>query len=206
MSVTSSMATEKDPAPRSPQRTRGHERVAQLLQAGAVVFAEKGFDAATMTEIAARAGASIGSLYQFFPNKDVLADKLHAENLNAIVSLLDDLGEMAASKTAGQLAEDILAQLSQFLLMHSEFATLSERRNSDSAQKKYIRDLMRTKISQILQAASPPLPEESANTSAVIILHLMKALVAIYQETELENRDSAVMALRKMLKQSFVDE
>jgi AcrR family transcriptional regulator len=38
-------------------------RVAALLHATATVFAEKGFDAATMTEIAALAGAPIGSLY-----------------------------------------------------------------------------------------------------------------------------------------------
>jgi AcrR family transcriptional regulator len=36
--------------------------VAALIAAASAVFLEKGYDAATMTEIAARAGASIGSL------------------------------------------------------------------------------------------------------------------------------------------------
>ena len=36
-----------------------------LLAAAAEVFAGKGFDAATMTEIAAQSESSIGSLYQF---------------------------------------------------------------------------------------------------------------------------------------------
>jgi AcrR family transcriptional regulator len=40
------------------------------------LFAEKGYDAVTMTEVAARAGAPIGSLYQFFPSKETLADAL----------------------------------------------------------------------------------------------------------------------------------
>ena len=51
-----------------PKRQRGKQRVAELLAAGAAVFAEKGYAAATMTEIAARAKAPIGSLYQFFPS------------------------------------------------------------------------------------------------------------------------------------------
>src|SRR5262249_19964005 len=61
---------------RAPQRERGKRRVAALLKAAASSFAEKGYDAVTMTEVAARARAPIGSLYQFFPSKEALADAL----------------------------------------------------------------------------------------------------------------------------------
>ena len=36
------------------------------MEAGVAVFTEKGYDAATMSEIAARSGTAIGSLYRFF--------------------------------------------------------------------------------------------------------------------------------------------
>src|ERR1700729_4515280 len=68
-----------------PKRERGKQRVAELLAAGAAVFAEKGYAVATMTEIAARAGAPIGSLYQFFPTKEALADTL-VQNYVALLS------------------------------------------------------------------------------------------------------------------------
>ena len=55
-----------------PQRSTGKRRVAELLRAGADVIAERGFEAATMAEIAARAGAQIGSLYRFFPNLSLI--------------------------------------------------------------------------------------------------------------------------------------
>ena len=48
----------------APQRRPGKLRVAALLEAGALVIAEKGFQAATMAEIASKAGAPIGSLYR----------------------------------------------------------------------------------------------------------------------------------------------
>lgn len=193
----------KDPERRHPQRARGKERVAQLLQAGAEIFAEKGFDAATMTEIAARAGASIGSLYQFFPNKDLLGDSLHAANLDEIASLLDQLVDGAAVQTAGEVAEAILTQLGDFLLEHPEFAVLSERRSVNAEKKIQVRHLMREKITHLLQLSSSAIPKENAETFAVIILHLMKVLVAIYQEPDLANRDSVLQSLRAMLRQSL---
>ena len=69
-----SMGSQTEIAPRRiPIQARGEQRVARLLEAAAAIFAEVGYDAATMRDIAARAGASIGSLYQFFPNKEVVA-------------------------------------------------------------------------------------------------------------------------------------
>src|SRR5882762_4911599 len=78
---------------RAPKRARGKQRVADLLQAAAAVFAEKGYEAATMTEIAARAGAPIGSLYQFFPIKEALADTLVQ---NYVALLAADLQQLEA--------------------------------------------------------------------------------------------------------------
>jgi len=59
------------------------------MDSGTEVFGERGYSAATMTEIAARAGASIGSLYQFFPTKKVLADALLKRYGERMVAALD---------------------------------------------------------------------------------------------------------------------
>lgn len=58
-------------------------RYAEILEAAAAVFGEKGYDRATMKEIAARAGIAPGTIYLYFKNKrDLLlaiADRLIAE-------------------------------------------------------------------------------------------------------------------------------
>jgi AcrR family transcriptional regulator len=59
-----------------PRQARSRERVERILDAAAVVFADAGFEPATTEEIARRAGVSIGSLYQFFPNKLALFEAL----------------------------------------------------------------------------------------------------------------------------------
>src|SRR6478736_6646670 len=76
---------------RSPKQKRGWERVAVLTEAAARVFLDKGYEAATMTEIAAEAKSSIGSLYQFFPTKVLLAEALHLERLRQLNAALVDL-------------------------------------------------------------------------------------------------------------------
>jgi AcrR family transcriptional regulator len=63
---------------RIPRQPRGRRRVSQLLAAAAVI-ASVGYDAATMSAIAAKAVAPIGSLYQFFPNKVAITHALQTE-------------------------------------------------------------------------------------------------------------------------------
>jgi AcrR family transcriptional regulator len=61
--------TNGDPERRIPTQERAKKRVERIIEAASHVFAGEGFEAATMEGIAARAETSIGSIYQFFPNK-----------------------------------------------------------------------------------------------------------------------------------------
>ena len=72
---------------REPQQLRGQRRIEQILDAADALFVEVGFEAATTNAIAARAETSIGSLYQFFPNKDAILNALaerHLANMRAV--------------------------------------------------------------------------------------------------------------------------
>src|ERR1700726_5115167 len=86
---------------RAPQRQRGRLRVAAILEAGAAAFREKGYDAVTMTEIAARSGTTFGSLYRFFPSKEALANALLAQYAERALNRLFELAEMAPTPTPG---------------------------------------------------------------------------------------------------------
>src|SRR5579863_10009405 len=74
-----------------PQRANGELRVAAILEAAATVITEKGYEGATMAEIAVRSSTKIGSLYRFFPNKESLADTIVSarENVDAVFDRFD---------------------------------------------------------------------------------------------------------------------
>jgi AcrR family transcriptional regulator len=55
---------------KQPKQTRSEQTRERILEAAAHVFAQYGYAAGTTNRIAADAGLSIGSLYQYFPNKD----------------------------------------------------------------------------------------------------------------------------------------
>jgi AcrR family transcriptional regulator len=57
---------------KKPLQRRAQETVDAILEAAAQVFAAAGYDDGTTNRIAERAGVSIGSLYQYFPNKNAL--------------------------------------------------------------------------------------------------------------------------------------
>lgn len=67
---------------RAPSQKRSRERVERMLSAAAALIAEAGSDAMKMGEVAEKAQVSIGSLYQYFPDKAAIIRTL-AERCNA---------------------------------------------------------------------------------------------------------------------------
>ena len=99
------MSTEIQTLAKEPKRERGKQRVAALMDAGAELFAEKGYEATTMTEIASRAGAAIGSLYQFFPSKEALAEALFNRFAERAAAAFARVEELAPGCSARELAD-----------------------------------------------------------------------------------------------------
>lgn len=189
-----------DAAPRTPQRKRGRERVTALLKAGAGVFSEKGYDAATMTEIAIRAGASIGSLYQFFPTKELLAQALHEAYLADLSAMLERLRQEVHGQSAAGMADRLFDSLLAFLAERPAFSALAERRDIDKEQKRRTGAAMRGQIAGLLASAFPPFPEARRDPMAAVVLQVMKAAVALNSEEDPERRRDIHLELRQMLK------
>ena len=75
-------------------RRRKDTRPAELLDAALEVFAEKGFAAARMEDIAARAGAAKGTLYLYFRHKEALFEELVR---SAVAPVIETLGKVATN-------------------------------------------------------------------------------------------------------------
>lgn len=79
---------------KQPQQARSEELVAVILQAATQVLAREGVQRFTTARVAERAGVSIGSLYQYFPNKAAILFRLQcdewSENIRQIRAVLED--------------------------------------------------------------------------------------------------------------------
>lgn len=64
-----------------PRQVRSQVTVEAIVEASARVFVEEGFESATTNRIAEVAGVSVGSLYQYFPNKESLVRALLIRHL-----------------------------------------------------------------------------------------------------------------------------
>lgn len=67
---------------RKPSQVRAELTRKRILTAAAHVFAEHGYAAGTTNRIAERAGVAIGSLYQYFPNKDAILAELVIQHVD----------------------------------------------------------------------------------------------------------------------------
>ncbi|GHC77723.1 TetR/AcrR family transcriptional regulator [Streptomyces flavofungini] len=77
-------------ARKQPRQARAELTRQRILTAAAHVFAEHGYAAGTTNRIAERARISIGSLYQYYPNKDTILLELVTRHLDAGVLSLKE--------------------------------------------------------------------------------------------------------------------
>ena len=73
------------------RQKRGLLRVEEILHAAGALFAEVGYDKTTTNMIAARAGMSPGSLYQFFPNKEAITQAFAADATKHLHHMYDTI-------------------------------------------------------------------------------------------------------------------
>lgn len=177
MSMSSSLSINR----RVPQQERGERRVAQLLDAAAGVIAEHGYDAATMTEIAERAGASIGAVYQYFPNKEAVVRALRAQYSQEMEARWAFLEETPQDLPINQFVDQLLGVMVRFMEDHPAYIPLLD------APVRYKRDpnarnRLRGRFAKLFHARKPTLTPEQAFRIANVALQIVKGMNALYAD------------------------
>lgn len=181
---------------RTPQQERGQQRVAGLLHAAADVIAEAGYDAATMSEIAERAGACIGSLYQFFPNKEAITAALRAqyyEELRALWASFDEHQHLTVRATVKKLIDETI------IFLEERPALLNLLESPCNAKDTSLRDLLRERLARILRMTDLHLSKTRAQVLAVVTLQLIKGMNELYAEARGAKRRSIVREYYELL-------
>jgi len=166
-------------ARRLPRQERGERRVARILDAAAEVFAEKGYDEATTNLIARRAETSIGSLYQFFPNKEsilrALADR-YARQLRALYDRV--LVPEAAALPLPALLDSLIDPLVEFCATTAGFGALVAEGAQDGAGDDIDQEVF-GRVEAIYAARAPGVDADQIRLSALVSVQVVKTLLSL---------------------------
>jgi AcrR family transcriptional regulator len=160
-----------------PQRSNGKLRVAAILEAAADVIADKGYEGATMAEIAARSDTKIGSLYRFFPNKESIADTIVVsarENLDAV---FDNFDTDVNALSIWALADGLMALIFE-LFTRPAFMKLLDAGQNWSVRREEFRSALLQRTARTLRIHTPNLSKKSAAEMALVIVLNMKTVAS----------------------------
>lgn len=183
---------------RIPRQQRGERRVSELLDAAAAVIEETGYDAATMSDIAERAGASIGSLYQFFPNKLSITQALRNRYALQFDDAWASLERQAASMSLERLSSRLIDSSVSFIESHPAFLALLDAPGSTRSPAA-IRDIFRGRVAGFLRAAQPRMSKAKAQRLATVSLEVIKGLNRLYAEMHPRQRGEYVREFKMVL-------
>jgi AcrR family transcriptional regulator len=88
---------------KQPQQARSEELVSAILEAAIQVLAKEGFHRFTTARVAEKAGVSVGSLYQYFPNKASILFRLQSDEWRDTNDMLRSILEDESTPVSARL-------------------------------------------------------------------------------------------------------
>ncbi len=192
--------------PKQPRQKRGERRVAALLAAAAEVFAETGYRAATMSSIAEKAGAPIGSLYQFFPSKEALADGLLSRYLSEMSARWEELDEQLPTMNLKEFCHELIQHQIEFFRERPAFTELIDATSlfSRAGLRSEARAIFTRNVRRFLQVVAPNIPVDRLRHIADVTVQLVKAANALSKHVS--RRDTkAVMEEMEFVLNSYLE-
>ena len=193
---------------RAPVQRRGQLRVDAILDAAEAVFGDVGVEAGSMNAIAERAGASVGSLYHFFPNKAAVLEAL-AERYGA--TMRATLARERRIDEPWTPLEVLFPQMIQaFMAMdaqHPGYLAVCRATDSASGGKSPVslqtEEHMQALVRELLHHRCPGIPDAEAAVHAslsVVVVHSVLDQVSSSPEA---TRPAMIAALVELLVRYF---
>jgi AcrR family transcriptional regulator len=166
-----------------PRQERGQRRIDAILDAAAALIGEVGAEAVTVQALAARAGASKGSMYHFFPDREsvflALAER-HVDALRATLAAAREARSPAvAAGTAADAAEAFLRPVYAYVDEHPDLPRmLAEPASLQrlAAQRAALHSLVEDHAASVVRARNPGLGPGQVSLVAAAMVAVMSAM------------------------------
>lgn len=164
---------------KQPIQARSRQTVAAILQATAQVLMTNGYDGTTTNLVAEKAGVSIGSLYEYFPNKESLVAALASVHVAELMARVDAVLSMPIDETPrAVVAALIRAGLDAHRIDPALHKVLVEQvpRIGTLAASLDISSVLQRKIEGDLRRRAPRLPAARVRMIALVLETCIEAL------------------------------
>lgn len=171
-------ATPRLSSRKQPKQARSENVVAAILEAATQVLASEGAARFTTARVAERAGISIGSLYQYFPNKAAILFRLQSEEWRETRGLLTRL----LADTRVSPPERVRAVVRAFVASECEEAAMRQALEDaaplyrDAHEAKALRAEGQEAMLGFLAEVAPQTSESTLKVAAEIMAGTLKAL------------------------------
>jgi AcrR family transcriptional regulator len=192
------------PLRRIPQQDRGQRRVDLILDAAAEVIAEVGVDGATTNAIAARARTSVGSLYQFFPNKDAIVQALAVRYTSAFEQLKDrvmalEVADLPLHEMMQGIVQPIAAYCDANPTYRHVYAATNDAVRGPSPEEAHLHEAVVSRIEALIARRCPWVPEAQRHVTAVVQVETVHAILFHLQLRPREEHAALRDELARML-------
>jgi AcrR family transcriptional regulator len=185
------------------RRARGLQRMASILDAAETVFARMGYDEATTNHIAAQAEISPGSLYQFFSNKEEIAQALAARYTEELQRAYDAIFSVeVASLPLSLWLDQIIDTLFAFHMAHPAFHVLLNTPVSSrvTSLTQTLPQELQSRFELGFERRAPTLSPTQRRLSATMSVQLFKATLLLVLLAEEDERRPLVGELKTVLR------
>jgi AcrR family transcriptional regulator len=93
---------------KTPVQARSTVTVEAICEAAIQVLLSHGADKLTTTRVAERAGVSVGTLYQYYPNKESLLAAVFVDHLNRVTMAMEAACKKAHGRPLADMLHDIV--------------------------------------------------------------------------------------------------
>ncbi|WP_336209011.1 TetR/AcrR family transcriptional regulator [Nonomuraea sp. LPB2021202275-12-8] len=185
------------------RQARGLKRMAEILDAAELVIAEAGYPDMTTNQVAARAGLSPGSLYQFFRNKEEILDALVArytiERQEFWETLLTAVTPQVPLETlVGRVVDESVAFKGRSPAYWSLLYGSATGDKLASASQ-LLHDAIARQVAALLRRRSPDLTEEHALLMGTMAVAMVKAVMPLVSAATPERARELVDELKLAL-------
>jgi AcrR family transcriptional regulator len=193
------------PMRRQPRQLRAQRRIEAILDAAERLFALMGYEATSTNQIATEARTSIGSLYQFFPNKEAILRALVARSQEQMRDVLegvfasDPQDELSPDELLDRLLDPLIALYARGYRMLALFVALPRTGDGAQAGEPLVEEIV-LRLDARLARRMPGLSAERRELSVRMIVETVRALMPLMTSAEGQVRPEAVTELKRMLR------